>query len=151
MNSVSRRAFTLVEVLIVVVILAIIAAIVVPQFSSAATEADHVAASQLVGIVQRKIGEYHALKGKWPTAIDDAWFSPPGLPTNPYSDGAASLTVQNIAGKTELDIKHSKGGPIIYWYNQANGCFHTRVPWQGTNQETLDLYNRVNHSAAKNF
>ena len=145
------RAFTLVEVLIIVIVLAILAAVVVPQFANAATAADHVAASQLVGIVQRKIGEYFAANGQWPTAIDNNWFSPPGLPTNPYAEGAASLTVQNIDGKTELLIKHSNGGPIIYWYNQANGMFHTRVPWQGSNQKSLDLYNRVNHSEAQNF
>lgn len=147
----ARRAFTLVEVLIVVVILGILAAIVVPQFANASAEAQHAAATQLVGVVQRKIDEYHALRGKWPTAIDGNWFSPPGLPTNPYASGPASLTVENIVGKTELQIKHTNGGPMIYWYNQANGIFHTRVPWQGSNQKTLDLYNRINHCAAKNF
>lgn len=147
----SRRAFTLVEVLIVVIVLAILAAVVVPQFADATTEADHIAASQLTAIVQRKIGEYFATHEQWPTAIDGNWFSPPGLPANPYTEGPASLTVQNIDGKTELLVKHSNGGEIIYWYNQANGMFHTRVPWQGNNQDTLDLYNRVNHVDAQNF
>jgi prepilin-type N-terminal cleavage/methylation domain-containing protein len=147
----SGRAFTLVEVLIVVIILAILAATVVPQFANATTEADHVAASQLVGVIQRKIGEHYAINGAWPTAIDSNWFAPSGLPRNPYTQGPATLTVQNIADKRELDIKHSNGGPIIYWYNQATGSFHTRVPWQGNNQDTLDLYNRINHSEAKNF
>ncbi len=147
----SLRAFTLVEVLVVVIVLGILAAIVVPQFVNAATGAEHIAASQLVAIVQRKIGESYARTGEWPTALDDDWFSPPGLPRNPYTDGAASLTVQNIAGKLELDIKHSNGGPIIYWYNQANGLFHTRVPWQGNNADTLALYNRVNHVKAVNY
>ncbi|MCA9250902.1 MAG: prepilin-type N-terminal cleavage/methylation domain-containing protein [Phycisphaerae bacterium] len=146
-----RSAFTLVEVLIVVIVIGILAAIVVPQFADATTEADHIAASQLVAIVQRKIGEYYATHGEWPLAIDDNWFSPPGLPRNPYTDGPASLTVQNIDGKTELEVKHSNAGPIIYWYNQANGLFHTRVPWQGNNADTLALYNRVNHVDAKNY
>ena len=151
MVSIPRRAFTLIEVLIVVIILAILAVIVVPQFADAATEADNNVASQLVALVQRKIAEYHAVHGEWPDDIDDNWFSPPGLPTNPYSDGPASLTIQDIAGKTELLVKHSNGGPIIYWYNQANGAFHTRVPWQGNNADTLALYNRVNHVEAKNY
>ncbi|MCB9850061.1 MAG: hypothetical protein H6817_05090 [Phycisphaerales bacterium] len=141
----------MVEVLIVVIVLAILAVIVVPQFSNATTEADNVTASQLVAVVQRKIDEYHALNGKWPTTIDGDWFAPSGLPTNPYLPGPASLTVENLPAKTELQIKHSNGGPIIYWYNQGNGIFHTRVPWQGSNQATLELYNRVNHCDAKNY
>lgn len=44
MHAHSRRAFTLVEILIVVVILGILAAIVIPQFASASTEA------QLAGV-----------------------------------------------------------------------------------------------------
>lgn len=44
MHAHPRRAFTLVEILIVVVILGILAAIVIPQFSNASTEA------QLAGV-----------------------------------------------------------------------------------------------------
>lgn len=148
---ISPPAFTLVEVLIVVIVLAILAAVVVPQFSSAASDEDNIAASQLVGIVQRKIGEYRALHWEWPTSIDNDWFSPPGHPSNPYVTGAVTLTVQNIPGKTELLNKHNNSDQIIYWYNQANGRFHTRVPWQGNNPDTLALYNEVNHVEAVNY
>ncbi len=147
----SGAAFTLVEVLIVVVVLGILAAIVVPQFAGASDSARNATAGEIVRTVQQQIALHRAKHGQFPNTIDPNWFTPPGLPQNPYLPEGVDLVVQNIAGKTELDYKHSNKGPIIWWYNRATGSFHTRVPWQGSNAASLDLYNEVNHCNAENY
>ncbi|MEM7681001.1 MAG: type II secretion system protein [Planctomycetota bacterium] len=144
------RAFTLIEMVIVIAILGILAAIVIPRFSSAQDVSTHTAAEQTVAAVQRKIQEQQAKTGDWPSDIDPNWFTPVGVPENPYLGEPASIVVQNDADKFELKYKHTNKGPIIWWYNRANGMFHTRVPWQGTDAATLELYNRVNQIKAVN-
>lgn len=63
----SRRAFTLVEVLIVVVILGIMAAIVVPQFAGATDESRRGAFIAEVGIWMDAMELYQAREGRWPS------------------------------------------------------------------------------------
>lgn len=55
-----RRAFTLVEILIVVVILGILAAIVTPQFSNATTQAQEVATLDQLTKLRRALAMYYA-------------------------------------------------------------------------------------------
>ncbi len=145
------KGYTLVEVLIVIVIIGILAVVIIPQFANASDDGRHAVASQITRTVQRQIANYHIEHGSYPTTIPDNWFHPPGLPPNPYNTGDWGLVVQNISGKTELKYKHTKSQPDIYWYNLPNGHFHMRVPWQGSNEDTLKLYNRVNHCDAVNY
>jgi general secretion pathway protein G len=70
------RAFTLVEVLIVVVILGILASIVVPQFSSATTDSQKTAMADQVVKLRRVLSVYYVRNGNaWPsiTAGDGTW------------------------------------------------------------------------------
>lgn len=108
MTSYSRpsridRAFTLVEILIVVVILGILAAIVIPQFTNSSQEASgSVVASQL-RLIRSQLALYQARHGAWPAlgttgAIDD-W----DLLTNP-ADG---------------DLSYLEGAP----YNTFTGSY----------------------------
>jgi len=55
-----RKAFTLVEILIVVVILGILAAIVTPQFSNATTQAQEVATLDQLTKLRRALAMYYA-------------------------------------------------------------------------------------------
>lgn len=55
-----RRAFTLVEILIVVVILGILAAIVVPQFATAVGESQETSTFDQLSRVRRAIAYYYA-------------------------------------------------------------------------------------------
>lgn len=62
-RTLAKRAFTLVEILIVVVILGILSAIVVPQFTKASQEAMHTATYDDLQKLRRHIGIYQARNG----------------------------------------------------------------------------------------
>lgn len=63
-----QTAFTLVELLIVVVILAILAAIVIPQFSSSASDAREAALDSNLGTLRAAIELFKAQHGFYPGA-----------------------------------------------------------------------------------
>jgi general secretion pathway protein G len=70
------RAFTLVEILIVVIILGILASIVVPQFSSATSDSEKTAMTDQVVKLRRVLAVYYVRNGNsWPTitAGDGTW------------------------------------------------------------------------------
>lgn len=73
----ARRAFTLVEVLIVVVILGILAAVVVPSFANAVEPSRHSAFATSARAFAQAMQYYRAENGQWP---DDgqSGVAPPG-------------------------------------------------------------------------
>ena len=69
-----RKAFTLIEILIVVVILGILAAVVVPQFTNAAEDANDAAVRTQLQTLRGQIELYRMQIGSDPTLIgDDGW------------------------------------------------------------------------------
>jgi general secretion pathway protein G len=85
----NNKAFTLVEILIVVVILGILAAIVVPQFTNAANEARSGNLSSQLKTLQNQIelfaaqnnGAYPDLSANWDVMLDGNFIK--DEPTNP--------------------------------------------------------------------
>jgi general secretion pathway protein G len=76
------RAFTLVEILIVVVILGILAAVVVPQFSSATQEARQGNLKTQLQILNSQIAIYAARSGNaYPDFAADGWGSQANIST----------------------------------------------------------------------
>src|SRR5262245_60103146 len=70
-QEMNRRAFTLVELLIVVIILGILAAIVVPQFTSASTDSQTSSLTENLRIMRGQIELYKAQHmGVYPTAAN---------------------------------------------------------------------------------
>lgn len=97
-----RRAFTLVEILIVVVILGILAAIIVPLFTNATEESAEVAARTELQKLRNHLGVYYARHREWPDVVegDGTWGQIVGTsdylqrpPLNPWVGGAASRTI----------------------------------------------------------
>ena len=86
-----RRAFTLIEILIVVVILGILAAIVIPQFTDASQQAQ---ASNLVSQLQTIRSQIELHDVQWPQAQFD--------PINGFM-GAAAPWGQLVTGDTAFD------------------------------------------------
>lgn len=80
MNNITRtpkrqlkRAFTLIEILIVVVILGILAAVVVPQFTNAADDANDAAVRSQLQTLRGQIELYRAQQGGDPDFITNGW------------------------------------------------------------------------------
>ena len=66
-----RRAFTLVEVLIVIIIMAVLAAVIIPQFSAAGEDAKLTAMRHTLHTIRSQIEKYRLEhKGRPPGAID---------------------------------------------------------------------------------
>jgi prepilin-type N-terminal cleavage/methylation domain-containing protein len=98
------KAFTLVEILIVVVILGILAGIVVPQFGTATTDAEQSAVADQVTKLRRVLAVYYVRNGNtYPTitAGNGTWgeLIVPGssymrqAPANPWVGGANAKTI----------------------------------------------------------
>lgn len=75
---VARRAFTLVEILIVVVILGILAAIVTPQFASAADDSRRGAFCEAIRRMTQAVEVYYVRTGEFP-ADGASGVVPPGM------------------------------------------------------------------------
>jgi general secretion pathway protein G len=103
--AMQRRAFTLVEVLIVVVIMAVLAAVVIPQFSSSADDAKKATSEFNLSTLRSVIQIYKAQhNGRFPT----------------YDSTAKSLTT--LVSKTRVDgtIDSTTGtcGPYLVEFPQ---------------------------------
>lgn len=95
------RAFTLVEILIVVVILGILAAIVVPQFSKATSDAQKTATLDQLAKLRRSVNMYYVQNtNTWPnvTAGDSTWG--PLLTMNYMREAPINSWVGTTNGKT---------------------------------------------------
>ena len=89
-----KRAFTLIEILIVVVLLGVLAAIVIPQFSDASDEAKVAAQASDLHTLQGQIQLYRAKTGGYPATL--AALVPdylPSVPTNPVTSAAYTYVV----------------------------------------------------------
>ncbi len=84
----SNRAFTLVELLVVVMILGALAAIAVPRIIGGATNAKINACKTNVDLINSQIELYYANEGDWPSQLSDLTtdpnFFPDGAPECPY-------------------------------------------------------------------
>jgi len=101
-----KKAFTLVELLVVVMILGALAAIAVPRMLSGATNAKINACDTNVDLLNAQIELYYADKAAWPadlaTLTGDATYFPDGeAPTCPFG------TAYVYSDKTNRVTKHS--------------------------------------------
>lgn len=83
MRAQVRKAFTLVEILIVVVILGILAAIVIPQFTSASEEAQVSSAESQLQTVRNQIELFRVRNNGTAPAIADIFTGDAGLLAEP--------------------------------------------------------------------
>jgi general secretion pathway protein G len=142
---VSRRAFSLIELVVVVVILGVIGAIAIPRMSGMVTRSKVQGAAGAVQAVRSVVEEYRAIHGSPPATLGATNFYGKSAPKNPYAS-TSPRTIQVIAagaGVTEPSIK-TVSGKAAFWYNPDNGEFRARVSDQGSISLTVDLYNAVN-------
>jgi type II secretion system protein G len=67
------RAFTLIEILIVVIILGILAAIVIPQFSQASSDAAESSVKSTLQTVRAQLELYKFKNSAYPSSVDALW------------------------------------------------------------------------------
>ncbi len=134
MTRTAHRAFTLVEILIVVVILGILAAIVIPQFASATGQASASATYSELQKIRRTIGVWRVRN--------------PGTPA-PFVDGDGETGWGPIVGN---EREYLLSAPINAWVGGVNGkvvriepnasadvAFHTDYGWK-FDPESWEVY-----------
>lgn len=89
----SRKAFTLVELLIVVLILGALAAIAIPRIIGGATSAKINACKTNIDLINSQVELYYANNDSWPDDITDVTentdYFPDGAPECPFGVGYA--------------------------------------------------------------
>ncbi|MFG0283426.1 MAG: prepilin-type N-terminal cleavage/methylation domain-containing protein [Phycisphaerales bacterium JB039] len=120
-----RRAFTLVEILIVVVVLGILAAIVVPSIVNASDDASEAATITELGKLRRAVDAYKARENSLPdvTAGDGTWgglVSSDYLTAPPVNAWVGRATGRNIVLRATPDVAFQD---IYGWiYDPATGA-----------------------------
>ena len=130
MRNRTRKAFTLVEILIVVVILGILAAIVVPQFTNATQDAQQGNLRAQIKEIQNQIELFKARTNSYPT-IAELTANPVNPPNDTMTEGWGALidggyikkAPHNPAASTADQYKVSAaGGAGFGWeYDAATG------------------------------
>ncbi len=82
----SRKAFTLVELLVVVMVLGALAAIAVPRMISGATNAKSNACDTNIDLLNTQIELYYSTTGDWPKSLTDV-VGTEKEPTEYFPDG----------------------------------------------------------------
>ena len=95
-SRLSRRAFSLMELLAVVTILGIIAAIIVPRVSLSSDTAKAKVRNHQKSTINAAVERWYVEKGSWPAADlsdigADVNYFPSGIPTNPVDNSAYTL------------------------------------------------------------
>ena len=128
-----RRGFTLIEILIVVIILGILAAIVIPQFSSASTQARTSALQSTVQTLRSQIALYKLQHGdtlpdltassgqNWTLLTSTSTYS--GTTVGPYMQAVPtnSLTNGSTVKNGTFGGTAVTGADYVYDYNSGNG------------------------------
>jgi len=124
----ARRAFTLVEVLIVVIVLGILAAIVVPQFSSASQDATLSAAQTTLQTMRAQLELYKLQHlGSYPTLASfaaqmTAQTDVTGAVGTDYGPYILAVPVNPFTNDATLTTNAAAAGQGWY-YNETTGDF----------------------------
>ena len=129
-----RRAFTLVEILIVVVILGILAAIVVPQFASATQDSKAGNLKSQLGTLQRQIELYRAKNNQYPDLDTLGWGSD-AEPDSLIGGHYIKMAPVNAAWPDSSDVKRF----ALLTTNAAGERGHADAGWLW-NEADLTLY-----------
>lgn len=121
----ARRAFTLIEILIVVVILGILAAIVIPQFTDASTEASNASVRSQLQTLRGQLELFRVQNGDvYPDLVADQWTD---LVTGDYIQQAPKNPLQSnsttVAAAAAAGVGWVWDGDDLYAVGSDNAQF----------------------------
>jgi len=114
-----NRAFTLLELLIVISIIAILAATIVPNFIGFDTEARLSATTTNLNTLRTRVSLYRAKEGEYPSSLGD-------LLTKTYEDVGV---VQPFLEKLPVEMISSKAGTGVYEDVDSAGDISGKGGW----------------------
>jgi|GEM_PF-3550849 len=140
-----RKAFTLIEVLIVIIILGILAAAIIPQFTSAADDGRTNSTALIARAMTRKISAEKAKSGSFPSAMTASMFEGGTLPRNPLFPSVTdpAFSVETDSTKNHPATKTSSSD-TVWWYNSGNGIVRALIPDTGDAAAKIVQYNSAN-------
>ncbi len=148
----SRRAFSLIELVVVVVILGVIGAIAVPRMSGMASRAKVQGAAGAVQAVRSVIEEYRAINGSPPATLGTESFYGKSRPRNPYAPlGPTDIEILAAGVSVTEPVEKTTTASRAFWYNSDNGEFRARVADLGSALATVELYNAVNGTSITSY
>ena len=115
-TNIIKRGFTLIEILLVVVMLGILSAVVVPQFTNAADDANDAAVRSQLQTLRGQIELFRAQQSNDPDLLNVGWTEMidndylMGAPNNPLASSAT------VAGAAAANV-----GWV--WRDKGNGTF----------------------------
>lgn len=153
-----RHGFTLIEVLIAMAITVVLTGLVYPLVADVGDLAGPASMAATVRQVREKV-IYHTVLGDgpmsaegYPNGIEPSWFNTGVLPADVWT--GEPLKVQVVHGSKDATyptghvsfvIKpDGRPGGHTAWYNASNGSFCALVPKEGTKDEQMELFRRIN-------
>ncbi len=116
-RKITRRGFTLMELMIVVAIIFIILAIAVPKYSNARMQTNELAAIRMIGTIHTMQLQYQSQFGKFAVTLQELGPPPSGQP----GPAAADLIPEDLA-------KGKKSGFVFQMQGTPGGYTLTVVP-----------------------
>lgn len=135
----ARRAFTLIELIVVIVVLAILSGVAIPKYFDYTTKAKEAAAKGTLGAVRAGIANYYANQlvttgtGAYPTlaqleAVGTVMQEP--IPSNPYNDS------NDVAAATYSSSAPPTSGSSGWNYDASTGKFWCNSDTTGVDENT---------------
>lgn len=125
-RSQHRRAFTLIELVVVVLILGILAAVALPKFVGQSDQAKQKGALQSLSVLRTAIDTYRATNAGYPTAANLNKTGSVGImqllrtPTFPYP-GVGTNAMDNTIASTTDSPPSTPSGTSGWIYNETTG------------------------------
>ena len=151
-----HRAFSLIELLIIIAMLGILSAIVMPYYTDNSDMARTEALATNVAHVRSLIVQHSndpdtpLAPSGFPASIQNSWFRSGSPPYHAWTGQPLIIEVDDASPSVFYPAvkTYDLNNPLAptAWYNTTNGAFCARVPPMATNARTLEIFNGVNKS-----